>query len=286
MGKDTFFCKNKTIRFRDELIEINRPLVMGILNITPDSFYDGGRYSFEKEIISQVRKMISEGASIIDVGAVSTRPGSALVSEEEEIKRLKPVLKVLSEVFPEVWFSIDTFRSTVAKIAVEEFGFYMINDISAGELDKNMFKEVIRLNIPYVMMHMKGIPSDMQKQPSYNNVTNEIISYFSGKINELKSTGCNDLIIDPGFGFGKNLKHNYTLLKELYTLNILECPVLVGVSRKSMIYKLFDSGPEESLNGTQVVQTIAMLNGADILRVHDVKPAMEAIRILTFYKKS
>ncbi len=286
MGKDTFFCKNKTIRFRGHLLEFNQPLVMGILNITPDSFYDGGHYSSKTEMVEQVRKMISEGASIIDIGAVSTRPGSVPVSEEEEINRLKPVLNVLSKEFPETWFSIDTFRSAVAKMAVEEFGFYMINDISAGDLDRNMFDTVIGLNVPYVMMHMKGTPPDMQKQPVYENVTNEILSYFSPKVNYLRSKGCKDLIIDPGFGFGKKTEHNYKLLKELHSFYMLECPVLVGVSRKSMIYKLLGTNPDESLNGTQVVQVIAMLNGADILRVHDVKPVMEAIRIMTFYKNS
>lgn len=286
MGKDTFFCKKKTIRFRGEIKEIEQPWVMGILNITPDSFYDGGKYNSEKEIVLRVQKMLSEGATIIDVGGVSSRPGSDLVSPEEETKRLKPVLKVLAEKFPDTWFSIDTFRSGIAKMAVEEYGFYMINDISSGRLDEKMFDCVEKLNVPYVIMHMKGEPDNMQKSPQYENVTNEIIQYFSGIIKELNGRGVNDIIIDPGFGFGKTLKHNYQLLKELDLFEMLDQPVLVGVSRKAMIQKLIDCTPEESLNGTSVVNALALINGADILRVHDVKQAVEAIKITSYYKTS
>ena len=286
MGKDTFFCKKKTIRFRGEIKEIEQPWVMGILNITPDSFYDGGKYNSEKEIVLRVQKMLSEGAAIIDVGAVSSRPGSDLVSLEEEVKRLKPVLKVLAEKFPDTWFSIDTFRSDIAKMAVEEYGFYMINDISSGRLDEKMLDCVEKLNVPYVVMHMKGKPDNMQKSPQYENVTNEIIQYFSGIIKELNGRGVNDIIVDPGFGFGKTLKHNYQLLKELGLFGMLDQPVLVGVSRKAMIQKLIDSTSEESLNGTIVANTLALINGADILRVHDVKQAVEAIKITSYYKTS
>jgi len=286
MGKDTFFCKKKTIRFRGEIKEVEQPWVMGILNITPDSFYDGGHFNSEKEIVIQVQKMLSEGAAIIDVGAVSTRPGSDSVSLEEEKKRLKPVLKVLAEKFPGSWFSIDTFRADIAKMAVEEFGFYMINDISSGRFDERMFDCVEKLNVPYVIMHMKGEPENMQKSPQYENVTNEIIQYFSGIVKELNGRGVHDIIIDPGFGFGKTLKHNYQLLKELNLFEMLSLPVLVGVSRKAMIQKAIDGTPGESLNGTTVANTIALINGADILRVHDVKQAMEAIKIMSYYKTS
>ena len=284
MGKDTFFCKNKTIRFRGEIVDLNKPLVMGILNVTPDSFYDGGRFHSEKEIIEHVEKMLNEGASIIDVGAVSTRPGSALVSHVEESERLSKVLLFLSKNFPDTWFSVDTFRSEVAKMAVERFGVAMVNDISSGGLDEMMFETILKLKVPYVMMHMKGTPSVMQNDPTYENITKEIIEYFSGKVNHFKSQGFSDLIIDPGFGFGKTLDHNYIILKELHALNMLDCPVLVGMSRKSMVYRLLKTNPDEALPGTQIVQSLALLNGADILRVHDVKPAMDAIAIMSFYK--
>ena len=286
MGKDTFFCKKKTLQFRGELKELKQPWVMGILNVTPDSFYDGGRYKSLNDIVNNVQKMLSEGAVIIDIGAVSSKPGTDLVSKELEISRLKPVFEILSREFPQAWFSIDTFRSEVAKIAVEEFGFYMINDISAGKLDSKMFDEVEKLNVPYVMMHMKGEPNNMQLNPTYNEITNDILLYFSGCVKELNRRGVSDIIIDPGFGFGKTLEHNYKLLKELPAFEILNVPILVGISRKSMIYKLLNVTPNESLNGTTVAQTIALLNGADILRVHDVSQAMEAIKMVGFYKST
>ena len=284
MGKDTFFRKKKTIRFRSKIIEITKPLIMGILNLTPDSFYDGGKYKSETEIVSRVKKLINEGAAIIDVGAVSTRPGANIVSEEEEKNRLKPVLSILHREFPDTWFSVDTVRSGIAKMAVEEFGFYMINDISAGNSDKNMFAEVANLNVPYLIMHIQGTPANMQKNPAYSNVTQEILYFFSSQLNYLKQIGVNDILIDPGFGFGKTLTHNYTLLKELRTFDILELPVVVGISRKSMIFKLLETTPEHALIGTTSVHTIALLNGADILRVHDVKQAAEAIKIVNFYQ--
>ncbi len=286
MCKDTFFRKKTTLLFRNEIFELNGPIVMGILNVTPDSFYDGGKYKTEKEIVEQVEKMLFDGATIIDVGAVSTRPNAEYIGENEELNRLNPVMSVLSKKFPNVWFSIDTYRSQIAKIAVEEFGFGMVNDISAGDFDNKMFSEIARLNIPYIIMHIQGTPSEMQKNPTYNNVTQDIIEYFSSRVNKLKQMGVKDILIDPGFGFGKNIEHNYTLLKELKAFEIMELPIVVGVSRKSMIYKLLDTTPELALNGTISVNTIALLNGADVLRVHDVKQAVDAIKIVNMYKQS
>lgn len=286
MCKDTFFRKKTTLCFRQKIFELKSPIVMGILNVTPDSFYDGGKYKTEKDIIEQVEKMLTEGATIIDVGAVSTRPNSNQINCEDEKNRLKPVLSSLNKHFAAQWFSIDTYRSEIAKMAVEEFGFGMVNDISAGNFDKKMFSEINKLNVPYIIMHIEGTPTNMQKNPIYNNVTQDIINYFSSKINTLKQIGVKDILIDPGFGFGKNIKHNYTLLKELKSFEIFELPIVVGISRKSMIYKLLETTPEQALNGTTSANTIALLNGADILRVHDVKAAFEAIKIVNMYLQS
>ncbi|NCO54492.1 MAG: dihydropteroate synthase [Bacteroidetes bacterium CG02_land_8_20_14_3_00_31_25] len=259
---------------------------MGILNITPDSFYDGGKYKNESDIICHVENMLSDGATIIDVGAVSTRPNAVKITKEEEINRIKPVMLILSKKFPNAWFSVDTYRSEIAKMAVEEFGFGMVNDISAGNFDKKMFSEIAKLNIPYIIMHIQGTPINMQTNPTYNNVTQDIIFYFSKIINTLKQIGVNDILIDPGFGFGKTIENNYTLLKELKAFEILELPIVVGISRKSMIYKLLKTTPEYALNGTISANTLALLNGADILRVHDVKETVEAIKIFNMYLQS
>ena len=284
MCKDTFFHKKKTLRFRQEIFELKCPIVMGILNVTPDSFYDGGKNISEKDIIRNVERMISEGATIIDVGAVSTRPNSIQVNADEEIQRLKPVFKILLKYFPNTWFSIDTYRVNVAKMAVEEYGFGMVNDISAGNMDNKMFLEIAQLQVPYIIMHMQGTPENMQENPIYSIITQDIILDFSKKINKLRQLGVNDILIDPGFGFGKTTEHNYQLLKELSAFNMFEIPIVVGLSRKSMIYKLIENTPDEALNGTSIVNTIALLNGADILRVHDVKQASEALKIVEFYK--
>ncbi len=284
MCKDTFFHKKKTLRFRQEIFELKCPIVMGILNVTPDSFYDGGKNISEKDIIRNVERMISEGATIIDVGAVSTRPNSIQVNADEEIQRLKPVFKILLKYFPNTWFSIDTYRLNVAKMAVEEYGFGMVNDISAGNMDNKMFLEIAQLQVPYIIMHMQGTPENMQENPIYSIITQDIILDFSKKINKLRQLGVNDILIDPGFGFGKTTEHNYQLLKELSAFNMFEIPIVVGLSRKSMIYKLIENTPDEALNGTSIVNTIALLNGADILRVHDVKQASEALKIVEFYK--
>ncbi|OFX29421.1 MAG: dihydropteroate synthase [Bacteroidetes bacterium GWA2_32_17] len=286
MRKDTFFRKKTTLCFRQKIFELKSPIVMGILNVTPDSFYDGGKYKTEKEIIEQAEKMLCEGATIIDVGAVSTRPNSHPINFEDEKNRLKPVLSTLNKHFADTWFSIDTYRSEIAKMAVEEFGFGMVNDISAGSFDEKMFSEIAQLNIPYIIMHIHGTPLNMQINPTYNNVTQDIISFFSSKINFLKQIGIKDILIDPGFGFGKTIENNYTLLKELKALEMLELPIVVGISRKSMIYKLLETTPEQALNGTTSVNTIALINGADVIRVHDVKAAFEAIKIVKMYLQS
>jgi dihydropteroate synthase len=284
--KDTFFSRKQTINCGGELIDMSQPKIMAILNITPDSFYDGGKHVSLKEIKSHVNNLIEEGADIIDVGAYSTRPGANDVSAEEELKRLSPVLQMLRSDFAKLIISVDTFRSEVAQRVVEGFHVDMINDISAGDLDENMFQTIAKLQVPYIMMHMQGTPQTMQKDPQYKNVVQEIMKYFSKKIDSLKLLGVNDVIIDPGFGFGKTVDHNFQLLKHLSDFRIFELPVLVGVSRKSMINKVLEISPDKALNGTTVVHTMALLNGANILRVHDVKEAKEAILLISKYKQA
>lgn len=273
------FSKKESINCNGKLIMLDKPIVMGILNITPDSFYDGGKYNDLSEVEGQIKRMLNHGASIIDVGAYSSRPGAKHISEEEELRRLTPVLQLIKEKFSTTIVSVDTFRSGIAEEVVKNYGVSIINDISAGEMDSNMFNTIASLNVPYIIMHMKGTPQNMQQNPSYKDVTNEIISYFSDKINQLKKLGVHDIIIDPGFGFGKTIEHNYELLNNLNKLRIFELPVLAGVSRKSMIYKYLNKSPEEALNGTTVLNTIALSKGANILRVHDVKEAVETVKL-------
>ncbi len=282
-NKGTFFSKKSTIRIRGKIIELSDPRIMGVLNVTPDSFYDGGRYTSEQLIIERVRQMITEGADFIDIGAFSSRPGADFVSENDEVKRLKPALDAIRKHFPDSILSIDTFRSGIVKFAVENFNVDMVNDIFAGNADDNMYQTVADLGVPYIIMHMKGTPQNMQKNPSYKNVTKEIFMFFSEKLSRIRNAGVNDIIIDPGFGFGKTIEHNYTILKQLDAFKIFELPVMVGLSRKSFIYKVLKTVPEESLNGTTVLNTIALVNGASILRVHDVKEAKEAIKITQMY---
>jgi dihydropteroate synthase len=267
-----------TINCKGNLIDLSTPKIMGILNVTPDSFYDGGSYKNETEILSQVEKMIDEGATFIDVGAYSSKPGADFVSEEEELNRILPVIDLLLNKFPDVLLSIDTFRSNVAKQAINK-GTALINDISAGMLDDNMLQTVAQLKVPYVMMHMKGTPQNMQSQAIYDDVVKEVMFYFSERINAARKLGINDVIVDPGFGFAKTLEHNYEIMQNLDFFSILELPVLVGISRKSMIYKLLENEPKDALNGTTVLNTIALQKGAQILRVHDVKEAQECIKI-------
>jgi len=256
---------------------------MGILNITPDSFFDGGKYLTSKQTITQIELMLSQGANIIDVGAFSSKPGSKLVSYTDEKQRLTPIFKEIAKKFENVIFSLDTFRSEIAKEFVNDYGVGIINDISAGELDANMFKTIAELNVPYIIMHMKGTPENMQNNPVYNkNIELEIIEYFAEKVAKLNQLGVNDIIIDPGFGFGKTLEQNYQLLNKLDSFKILDLPLLVGISRKSMITKLLNNNAENALNGTSILNTIAIQKAANILRVHDVKEAKEVIDILNF----
>ncbi len=269
----------KSINCKGKLIDLTSPKVMGILNLTPDSFYDGGKYKSEKDILQQTEKMILEGATFIDVGAYSSRPGAIHISEEEELSRLLPVLKLILQNFPNLLISIDTFRSNVAKIAIET-GACMINDISAGNLDDNMFKTIASLQVPYIIMHMKGNPKNMQTNVDYNNLINDIIYYFSKKINELRALNINDVIIDVGFGFSKTIDQNYELLANLNLFKSIELPILTGISRKSMLYEFLNTTSNEALNATSIANTIALQQGTNILRVHDVKESIQTIKIL------
>ncbi|MFC2096069.1 dihydropteroate synthase [Bacteroidota bacterium] len=284
--KDTFFSRKLTINCKGELLDLSQPKVMGILNVTPDSFFDGGKYSSKEEILVQVNKMLDDGCDIFDIGAYSSRPGAVEISSKEELKRLEIVLTLVRSKFPDIIISIDTFRSEIAKFVVKEFSVDIINDISAGAMDAKMHETISELNVPYIMMHMQGTPLDMQQNPQYENVIKDVVGYFSEKVEKLKLLGINDLIIDPGFGFGKTIDHNYQILKHLDDLKIFELPILVGLSRKSMINKVLEINPDEALNGTSVLNTLALINGANILRVHDVKEAKEAIKLTNKFLNS
>lgn len=268
-----------SINCNGTLIDLSAPKVMGILNCTPDSFFDGGKYKDLTAIVNQVEKMLDEGATFIDVGAYSSRPGAKHISEEEELNRILPVIKLLKSEFPAILISIDTFRSEVANQCIHH-GACIINDISAGDMDANMFPVIAKLQVPYIMMHMQGTPQNMQKKPIYNDVVSDLLYYFSKKIGELHELGLNDIITDVGFGFGKTVSHNYQLLKHLDLFKKLEAPMLVGMSRKGMLYKPLGITAETALNATTAANTVALLNGASILRVHDVKEAVEAVKIV------
>lgn len=255
-------------------------MVMGIINVTNDSFFSGSRFRFSNSIARRAKQIIDEGGQIIDVGACSTRPGAKPVSEQEELKRLDKALAAIRKRYPETIVSVDTFRATVAKWAVKEYRVDIINDISAGQMDSKMFETIAELNVPYILMHMQGTPENMQHNPTYENVIRELVLFFNDKIEKLKQLNVKDIIIDPGFGFGKTLEHNYTILKNLETFKLLELPILAGVSRKSMIYKPLSTKPEHALNGTTVLNTYAVIKGASILRVHDVKEAVETIKLV------
>lgn len=270
----------KYINVNGRLMDLSEAQVMGILNITPDSFYANSRKQTEEEITSRVRQIIDEGASIIDIGAYSSRPNAENITPEEELKRLRFGLGIIRRIAPDAVISVDTFRAEVAEACVEEYGVAIINDIAAGEMDAKMFDTVARLNVPYIMMHMQGTPQNMQLTPHYENVVKEVFMYFAEKVDKLRSLGVKDIILDPGFGFGKTLEHNYELLNYLDDFKIFELPLLVGVSRKSMIYRLLGTTPDKALNGTSILNTIALMKGANILRVHDVKEAVEAVRIV------
>ena len=272
-----------TINCKGTLIDLSVPKVMGILNCTPDSFYDGGKFKNEVALLSQVEKMIIDGATFIDVGGYSSKPGAEYVSEKEELRRILPMVALILNHFPEAVLSIDTFRSEVAKQAIG-LGASLINDISAGNFDENMMPTIGKLNVPYVMMHMKGTPKTMQSLAHYDSIIKEIQFYFSEKIALASRFGIADVLIDPGFGFAKTLLQNYELLNKLDLLQLLQLPILVGISRKSMIYNALNTTSEKSLNGTSVLNTVALQKGANILRVHDVKEAVECIQLLAFLK--
>jgi dihydropteroate synthase len=267
-----------TINCKGQLIDLTIPKVMGILNVTPNSFYDGGMYKSSSEMLTKVGKMLSDGATFIDVGAYSSKPSAEFVSEEEELQRIIPIINLILEYYPEALLSVDTFRSEVAKVCIEN-GAAIINDISAGNLDDKMLETIAKYNVPYIMMHMRGTPETMQKMTTYEDIVKEILFYFSEKVANARSFGINDLIIDPGFGFAKTLDQNYEVLQKMELFEILELPLLAGFSRKSMIYKTLQSSAEEALNGTTVLNTVALTKGAKILRVHDVKEAMECITL-------
>lgn len=277
-----FMQTKKSIRCKGKLLTLDKPIVMGILNLTPDSFYDGNFYNSHEKITKRIHQIINEGAQIIDIGAYSSRPGAKNISEKEELDRLVPVLEIISKDFPDAIISVDTFRSHIAEVAVNNFGVSMINDISGGNMDKNMFDTIAKLNVPYILMHMRGNPQTMQKLTNYHDIVDEVLNYFISKTEGLKKSGLNDIIIDPGFGFSKTLEQNYTLLNNLQSFQILELPILAGISRKSMIYKFLNTKPEDALNGTSVLNTIALQKGANILRVHDVKEAFETIKLWSF----
>lgn len=267
-----------TINCKGQLIDLSMPKVMGILNITPNSFFDGGKYKDENELLKRVEKMLNEGADFIDIGAYSSRPNAEFVSEQEEISRIIPVVDLLQKHFPETVLSIDTFRAEVAKVCVEN-GAAIINDISAGMLDDKMLETIAKLQVPYIMMHMKGTPQTMQELTHYEDIIKEMLFYFSERIAAARALGINDLIVDPGFGFAKTLEQNYAVMQKLELFQMLELPLLVGISRKSMIYKTLETNAEMALNGTTVLNTIALTKGAKILRVHDVKEAVECVRL-------
>jgi dihydropteroate synthase len=281
-----FSGQSYTINLRGRLLDLSVPKVMGILNVTPDSFFSSSRYMSEEGILHRAGQLIDDGADILDVGACSTRPGIELVSEEEELLRLRLAMHLIRKRWPDMPVSIDTFRAKVAEAMVTEYGADMINDISGGDLDPEMFRTVARLKVPYILMHMQGTPGTMQQNPHYDDLMTEICQFFSKRIDALRSLGMNDLILDPGFGFGKSLDHNYELLRRLSEFELFGLPMLVGLSRKSMIYKNLGTNPEQSLNGTSVLNALALAGGAHILRVHDVREALECVKLVQTCKTS
>tara|TARA_B100000073_G_scaffold339614_1_gene338310 strand:+ start:153 stop:983 length:831 start_codon:yes stop_codon:yes gene_type:complete len=272
---------NLSLNIKGKLIDLKKPKIMGILNLSKDSFYDGGKYSSKDKALKQTEKMLNEGADIIDIGAFTSKPGSKLFSAEKEKQILFPILEILINNFPEKLFSIDTFRSEIAKNSIE-IGASIINDISGGKFDKNMFEIIAKHKVPYVMMHMKGTPKTMQLNPKYKNVVIDVLNFFVKQIKIAQNIGVTDIIIDPGFGFGKSLNHNFDLLKGLNLFKKINYPILIGLSRKSMIYNILNGNPNQSLNGTTILNTFALINGANIIRVHDVKEAKECITLCEY----
>lgn len=273
-----------TLNLRGRLLELREPLIMGILNVTPDSFFSESRTPDEEHIAQRVKQMMNDGADMIDIGGYSSRPGANDVSTEEEMNRLRRGLRIIRKLYPDVPVSVDTFRADVARMCIEEEGADIINDISGGMMDRQMFRTVAQLHVPYIMMHMQGTPDSMQLAPHYDNLRQEVMLYFAERIDRLCQMGVKDIIVDPGFGFGKTMEHNYELMAHLEDFHVFGLPLLVGISRKSMIYKLLGGTPQTSLNGTTVLNTIALMKGAHILRVHDVKEAVETKRIVGMCK--
>ena len=278
--------KPKYINVKGQLIDLNVPKVMGILNITPDSFYKGSRYQDEKQIIGVAQSMLEDGADFLDIGGYSSRPGAEDISVEEEKRRVLTAVRYVSREFPQAIISVDTFRAEVAREAICDCGAHIVNDISAGDADKKMTELITELNVPYIIMHMQGTPQSMQKNPVYEDVVSEILMWFGQKTVSLMAAGVKDIIIDPGFGFGKNADHNFTLLRRLKEFSIAGLPLMVGLSRKSIIWKTLNITPGESLNGTSALNAVALMNGADILRVHDVKEAVETVKLIVKVKNS
>lgn len=273
-----------TLNLRGRLLELREPLIMGILNVTPDSIFSESRTPDEEHIAQRVKQMMNDGADMIDIGGYSSRPGADDVSTEEEMNRLRRGLRIIRKLYPDVPVSVDTFRADVARMCIEEEGADIINDISGGMMDRQMFRTVAQLHVPYIMMHMQGTPDSMQLAPHYDNLRQEVMLYFAERIDRLCQMGVKDIIVDPGFGFGKTMEHNYELMAHLEDFHVFGLPLLVGISRKSMIYKLLGGTPQTSLNGTTVLNTIALTKGAHILRVHDVKEAVETKRIVGMCK--
>jgi dihydropteroate synthase len=273
------FSKNLSLNLDGKIMNLSTPRVMGIINATPDSFYGGSRVSEPALVLEKAREMINQGADILDVGAVSSRPGSQEISETEELERLSPVLEAIREDFPDFPVSVDTWRAGVARTVRERFGIQLINDISAGNFDPDMFPTMAKLEIPYIIMHMQGSPANMQDDPAYENLVDELLQFFAERVYKLRKLGLNDIVIDPGFGFGKTLEQNYKLLGQLDSFRMLELPLMAGISRKSMIYKLLDSEPDDALNGTTAAHMALLLKGARLLRVHDVQAAVETVKI-------
>jgi dihydropteroate synthase len=285
MAKDTFLNRKVTLNSKGKLIDLSSPAVMAILNLTPDSFYANSRISSVDEALKATETFLNEGAKFIDIGAYSSRPGAADITVDEELHRLIPVVEAITKEFPDALVSIDTFRAKVAEETISA-GAHLINDISAGNLDEQMFKTVAKLQVPYIIMHMKGTPQNMQENPTYHNIIDEVSTYFSEKLAVLNKLGVKDIIIDPGFGFAKTISHNYELLQQMEQLNSFELPILVGFSRKSMVTKVLNNKSADALNGTTVLNTSALLKGAKILRVHDVKAAVECVKLTERIKNS
>lgn len=273
--------KRPTLNLKGELIDLSAPLVMGILNVTTDSFYANSRYLGEEAISKRAEQILNEGGRIIDIGAYSSRPQAENIPEKEEMRRLDAALSIIRKNFPDAYISVDTFRASIARMCIEHFGVEIINDISGGELDKEMFPTIAEKNVAYILMHMRGTPQNMMQHTEYENLIADILQYFAQKTEQLRTLGVCDIIIDPGFGFSKTLNDNYRLMNALSYFTVFDMPILTGISRKSMIYNLLKTNPESSLNGTSVLNTLALLGGTDILRVHDVKEAVETVKIVT-----